>query len=176
MWWYITSKAADKSIALAQRDCRRRYLEYLAALWVASPVCGLKPWQQSKVCNELLCCNPLKQLRRDRQVRSVRLDVSGVHTQLICERSNIGGFKCIGDTAARQWLVEKAGEQRSNETDDGFKMSCRQRGLGAQHLSGNARTASTTLYSVTDWNWLNDAAEGFGEKDGGGASVLWIER
>jgi len=43
-------------------------------------------------------------------------------------------------------------------------------GSSAQVLSGNTPTAAMTSLTVTDWNWLNDAVEGFGEKDGGRAS------
>ena len=37
-------------------------------------------------------------------------------------------------------------------------------GSSAQVLSGNARTAAMTSLTVTDWNWLNVAVEGFVEK------------
>ena len=79
----------------------------------------------------------------------------------IPERSNVGDFECIRNKAAQQWLVEKAGETRSDDTDDGVEMCC------WQWVECTVYVLSLT---VTDWNWLNDPVEGFGEKDGGGTS------
>ena len=49
-------------------------------------------------------------------------------------------------------------------------------GSSAQLLRGSARTAATISSTVTDWNWLNNAAEGFDEKEGGGAASDVVHR